>query len=249
MASGCASSTAATASSGTASTRRRARSRSACCAGRGAPDAAWLRAPSPRRPPSARPLVPARPASASSTARATASRRCVVDRFGDTLVVASYSTGADVLARYVAHAARDSARERPAAARASPPRPRAAARMRARSTAAVARFSEDGLAFAVDLAAGHKTGAYLDLRGLRHAVAASALAGARVLNLFAVHRHARPCRRGRGRGGDRAGRCVRARARVRGRASRRRCCAAPLRHRRRLRVAARARRATSCSIS
>jgi 23S rRNA (cytosine1962-C5)-methyltransferase len=49
----------------------------------------------------------------------------------------------------------------------------------------VARFTEDGLAFAVDLAAGQKTGTYLDLRGLREAVAALPLANARVLNTFA----------------------------------------------------------------
>jgi 23S rRNA (cytosine1962-C5)-methyltransferase len=48
----------------------------------------------------------------------------------------------------------------------------------------IASFGEDGLQFAVDLTAGHKTGTYLDLRGLRRAVAAAPLAGARVLNLF-----------------------------------------------------------------
>jgi 23S rRNA (cytosine1962-C5)-methyltransferase len=46
-------------------------------------------------------------------------------------------------------------------------------------------FAEDALVFAVDLAAGHKTGAYLDLRGLRRWVASAPLQGARVLNLFA----------------------------------------------------------------
>ena len=50
---------------------------------------------------------------------------------------------------------------------------------------AIAHFTEDGLRFAVDLEAGHKTGAYLDLRGLRREILASSLAGARVLNLFA----------------------------------------------------------------
>ena len=49
----------------------------------------------------------------------------------------------------------------------------------------IARFTEDGLPFAVDLAHGQKTGTYLDLRGLRRAVATAPLAGARVLNLFA----------------------------------------------------------------
>ncbi len=54
----------------------------------------------------------------------------------------------------------------------------------------VARFVEYGITYAVDLAAGHKTGAYLDLRALRRDLAASREAGglaggARVLNLFA----------------------------------------------------------------
>jgi 23S rRNA (cytosine1962-C5)-methyltransferase len=117
----------------------------------------------------------------------------VVDRFADTLVVTSYAPGADLLARYAAHAlalgppspvvgpARHmllrSARLRHAAGeptrvlRGSPPD--------------VAHITEDGIAFAIDLAAGQKTGAYLDLRGLRREIAAAPLAGARVLNLFA----------------------------------------------------------------
>ena len=49
---------------------------------------------------------------------------------------------------------------------------------------AVAHFTEDGIRYAVDLEAGHKTGAYLDLRALRRALAAAPLTGARVLNLF-----------------------------------------------------------------
>jgi 23S rRNA (cytosine1962-C5)-methyltransferase len=44
---------------------------------------------------------------------------------------------------------------------------------------------EDGRALAVDLEGGHKTGTYLDLRGLRRTLAESPLANARVLNLFA----------------------------------------------------------------
>jgi 23S rRNA G2069 N7-methylase RlmK/C1962 C5-methylase RlmI len=50
---------------------------------------------------------------------------------------------------------------------------------------AIAHVTEDGIAFAIDLAAGQKTGAYLDLRGLRREVATAPLSGARVLNLFA----------------------------------------------------------------
>ncbi|HEX4455808.1 MAG TPA: class I SAM-dependent methyltransferase [Kofleriaceae bacterium] len=107
----------------------------------------------------------------------------VVDRFGDVAVVASYSAGSDALARFVARALPDShiswrpaRRRRDAvdltqrALRGSPP--------------PIAHFVEDGIDFAVDLAEGHKTGGYLDLRGLRRAVAAEPLAGARVLNLF-----------------------------------------------------------------
>ena len=135
----------------------------------------------------------------------------VVDRFGETLVVASYSAGADALARYVARVlsalgadpadprARIGLAGSPAAARAivgratavllrparrrrgPPAEPRAL-----RGTApAVAEFVEDGVRCAVDLEGGHKTGTYLDLRGLRGAIARAPLAGARVLNLFA----------------------------------------------------------------
>jgi 23S rRNA (cytosine1962-C5)-methyltransferase len=143
----------------------------------------------------------------------------VVDRFGDTLVVASYSAGADAIARYVgfalsnataglaradteppgatpppetsvAHAQQlgaiigpaQNVLLRPARRRRGPPQP---ARVLRGSPPEVARFTEDGLAFAVDLAAGQKTGTYLDLRGLREAVAALPLANARVLNTFA----------------------------------------------------------------
>ncbi len=54
-----------------------------------------------------------------------------------------------------------------------------------RGTLGLAHFREHGLTFTVDLAGGQKTGAYLDLRGMRREVAAMALAGKRVLNLFA----------------------------------------------------------------
>jgi 23S rRNA (cytosine1962-C5)-methyltransferase len=115
----------------------------------------------------------------------------VVDRFADVLVVSSYAAGADRLARYAAHALdRTSpivgpARHvlvRPAHLRQGAVEP---ARTLRGAPPAIVQITEDGLGFAVDLVAGHKTGAYLDLRGLRRAVAAASLAGARVLNLFA----------------------------------------------------------------
>ena len=115
----------------------------------------------------------------------------VVDRFADALVVTSYSTGTDALARFLARslatgsqpvvgAARD-VLLRPAHRRQHEPLP---ARV-LRGSATVVDYVEDGMPFAVDLAAGQKTGTYLALRGLRRAIATAPLAGARVLNLFA----------------------------------------------------------------
>jgi 23S rRNA (cytosine1962-C5)-methyltransferase len=106
----------------------------------------------------------------------------VVDRFGDVAVVASYSAGSDAIARFVARALPDRhVVWRPARRRRGPALP---ARTLRGSPPAIARFVEDGLTFAVDLEAGHKTGAYLDLRGLRRAIADAPLNDARVLNLF-----------------------------------------------------------------
>jgi 23S rRNA (cytosine1962-C5)-methyltransferase len=135
----------------------------------------------------------------------------VVDRFADTLVVSSYAAGADVLARYIAHALAPSpvdptgdvpakpspslpislrsivgpARHvwlRPARLRQSPAEP---PRVLRGTPPDVVPIVENGLSLAVDLTTGQKTGTYLDLRGLRREVATAPLAGARVLNLFA----------------------------------------------------------------
>jgi 23S rRNA (cytosine1962-C5)-methyltransferase len=107
----------------------------------------------------------------------------VVDRFGDVAVVASYSAGSDALARFVAGALPDHhVLWRPARRRRGDVSPQRALRG---SPPAIAHFVEDGVDFAVDLAEGHKTGGYLDLRTLRRAIATEPLAGARVLNLFA----------------------------------------------------------------
>ncbi|MDX2086243.1 MAG: class I SAM-dependent methyltransferase [Kofleriaceae bacterium] len=110
----------------------------------------------------------------------------VADRFGDTLVVQSYSRGADALARFTARALanelgipnvvlrpahrRRTASPEPRVVRGTPPD--------------IAQFTEDGVTYAVDLAGGQKSGTYLDLRGLRRAIAATDLRGKRVLNLF-----------------------------------------------------------------
>ncbi|MBV8759751.1 MAG: class I SAM-dependent rRNA methyltransferase [Deltaproteobacteria bacterium] len=170
----------------------------------------------------------------------------VVDRFGDTLVVASYSSGADALARYVAgvlasgaatlaradteptagtSAAPSSAGGSPAPGSPlpvsdSPTIPIATATSAADRAARIAAIvgparhvvlrparrrrglplpprvlrgsppdvvtiTEDGQTYAIDLAGGQKTGTYLDLRGLRAAIAQLPLAGKTVLNTFA----------------------------------------------------------------
>lgn len=108
----------------------------------------------------------------------------VADQFGDTIVVTSYSAGSDALARFVARALRSRAPNillKPAHRRRGIAQP---ARTLFGSAPEIATFVEDGLSFVVDLAEGQKTGTYLDLRGLRHALATAPLAGARVLNLF-----------------------------------------------------------------
>ena len=107
----------------------------------------------------------------------------VVDQFGDTAVVSSYSSGSDALARYVGQALRaPNVLLRPARRRRGPPLP---ARTLRGSPPTVAQFTEYGVPFSVDLEHGHKTGTYLDLRGLRRYLATKTLKDARVLNLFA----------------------------------------------------------------
>jgi len=114
-----------------------------------------------------------------------------IDRFGDAVVIASYSTGSDALARYLGRilpqldalvvGPATSITLRPARRRHTAAPERRAIRG---SVPDVARFIEDSIPFAVDLAEGHKTGAYLDLRGLRRDLATAALGDTRVLNLF-----------------------------------------------------------------
>ncbi|HET9622513.1 MAG TPA: class I SAM-dependent methyltransferase [Kofleriaceae bacterium] len=118
----------------------------------------------------------------------------VVDRFADTLVVSSYAAGSDGLARFAARALATGATGREIIGPAHhvvlrPARLRQATTEAARTVRGtppgLVTIHEHGLALAVDLEAGQKTGTYLDLRGLRREVAAASLTGARVLNLFA----------------------------------------------------------------
>jgi 23S rRNA G2069 N7-methylase RlmK/C1962 C5-methylase RlmI len=71
---------------------------------------------------------------------------------------------------------------RPARRRQGPPQPQ---RVLCGTAPVTIAIREDGRTLAIDLEGGHKTGAYLDLRALRRALADAPLAGARALNLFA----------------------------------------------------------------
>ena len=147
--------------------------------------------------------APAATSSRTAGEAAVAGEAATADQADATIAAADATTaaaGADatvaaadatVAAAGIAHALVRPAHRRiaPAPAPAAPATPAGAAppapRVIRGAPPAIARFTEDGLPFAVDLAAGQKTGTYLDLRGLRRAVATAPLAGARVLNLFA----------------------------------------------------------------
>ncbi len=161
------------------------------------PDAAWLRETLRTAIAKRAPLAATTDAIRLLHGESDGIPAVVVDRFADTLGVASYSAGSDGLARYVARAlcAETSGIVgpathvllRPARRRRGPPQP---PRVLRGAPPEVVPIEEDGLRFAVDLAGGHKTGTYLDLRGLRRLLAGSTpskvdLTGARVLNLFA----------------------------------------------------------------
>lgn len=135
----------------------------------------------------------------------------VVDVFGHTLVVQSYAAGADALARLCArlvarrlgnitHIVQKGARRRPGAPATAPEPPRLLLGGGSASSSGTASasspsplsspipspitFHEGALEFVCDPLGGQKSGTFLDLRGLRRAVAAMSLRGARVLNLF-----------------------------------------------------------------
>ena len=111
----------------------------------------------------------------------------VVDVYRDTAVLSTYATGADALGRLVAAEVRRRlglARVlwKPAHRRAAGG-PAALRALRGSPPAEPIEIHEGPLAMRVDLA-GQKSGAYLDLRGLRRWLLAEDLTGARVLNLF-----------------------------------------------------------------
>ncbi len=111
----------------------------------------------------------------------------VVDVYRDTAVLSTYATGADALGRLVARRvcralSLDRVLWKPAHRRASggPDQIRA---LRGALPAGPIEIREGPLAIHVDVT-GQKSGAYLDLRGLRRWLLAQDLSGARVLNLF-----------------------------------------------------------------
>jgi 23S rRNA (cytosine1962-C5)-methyltransferase len=115
----------------------------------------------------------------------------VVDRFGDVVVAQSYSAGADGLARYAAIVAAralglTSIVVRPAHRRRGEGRDLQVIRGAAPALVALTEgVGPSARRYAVDVCGGQKSGAFLDLRGLREALASRDLTGARVLNLYA----------------------------------------------------------------
>lgn len=116
----------------------------------------------------------------------------VVEVLAGTVVVTSYAAGVDGLARAVARRIAAEvgatgilarAAHRRAGAPAGEPLP--PPRVLRGTVPEVIGFDEDGVRYAIDPRGGQKGGAFLDLRGLRRAIAGRDLTGARVLNLFA----------------------------------------------------------------
>jgi 23S rRNA (cytosine1962-C5)-methyltransferase len=110
-----------------------------------------------------------------------------LDVYGNAGVLATYAAGVDAVARLAAAEVRrrlglGSMLWRPGHRTLRTDAP-ARARALWGTPPAIARVHEGPLILAVDLA-GQKSGAFLDLRGLRRALAAQPLTGARVLDLF-----------------------------------------------------------------
>jgi 23S rRNA G2069 N7-methylase RlmK/C1962 C5-methylase RlmI len=141
--------------------------------GEAKPDAAWLRATLKAALAKRAPLFERTDGIRLVHGESDGLPGVVVDRFGDTLVAQSYTHGADALTRFAAIALANELKIpnvllRPAHRRHAEDAP---PRVLRGSAPAIAHFTEDGIAYAVDLAGGQKSGTYLDLRGLRHAIA------------------------------------------------------------------------------
>lgn len=109
----------------------------------------------------------------------------VVEQFDDIVVAQSYSRGADVLTRIAARAVQQQVQARHVLWRPARRRVDQTARPSTEAAAQLVHFTDADMPFVADVGSGQKTGTYLDLRGLRHAISAMPLTGQRVLNLFA----------------------------------------------------------------
>ncbi len=137
------------------------------------PDAAWLRATLKTALAKREPLAKRTTGVRLVHGESDGLPGVVVDRFDDVLVAQSYTRGADSLTRFAAIALANELELpnvvlRPAHRRKGEETP---ARVLRGSAPDIARFTEDGITYAVDLAGGQKSGTYLDLRGLRRAIA------------------------------------------------------------------------------
>ena len=113
----------------------------------------------------------------------------VVDVYGDTAVLQTYSAGAEALGRLAAAHVRARLGLRRVLWKAAHRRRSAALASEVRALCGEVpdqplRVREGALELRVDVTGGQKSGAYLDLRGLRRWVCEQDLSGQRVLNLF-----------------------------------------------------------------
>lgn len=110
----------------------------------------------------------------------------VIDVYGDSLILQTYSSAVDTLGRYVAALVKaklglkNGVWKQPSRRRA----PKKEQRVLFGRAPGRVEVKEGKLAYFVDLAEGQKSGAFLDLRGLRKWIALQKWAGYRVLNLF-----------------------------------------------------------------
>lgn len=111
----------------------------------------------------------------------------VVDVYGESLILQTYSSGVDTLGRYVAALIckklklKNGVWKQPSRRRSGPKKEERVLFGHAPSKVEV---KEGKLAYFVDLAEGQKSGAFLDLRGLRKWITLQKWTGYRVLNLF-----------------------------------------------------------------
>lgn len=112
----------------------------------------------------------------------------VIDVYGDTLVLQTYSSSVDPLGRYIAGLVRAYLGLRNVLwkipKKRKGDRPETDFRVLRGSNPGVISFTEGKAKFTVDVGEGQKSGTFLDLRGLRKWVLHEKLSGKKVLNLF-----------------------------------------------------------------